>query len=129
MRALLAVSLTDNTSDLGKPVSTAQAAALAPIRPTIVNSVSTSYSVAGTDENKLITLNNASAITVYLQSDSTPVGGQVNFVQLGAGQATFTPFGATVNGTPGLKLRAQYSAATAIKIAAGAWVVVGDLSV
>jgi hypothetical protein len=36
--------------------------------------------------------------------------------------------GAIVNGTPGLRLRAQYSAATAKKIAANTWVVIGDLS-
>jgi hypothetical protein len=50
-------------------------------------------------------------------------------VQIGAGQVTVVGgSGVTVNATPGLKFRAQYSAATAIKIAADSWVLVGDLA-
>jgi hypothetical protein len=33
----------------------------------------------------------------------------------------------TLNGTPGLLLRAQYSSATLIKRAADTWVIIGDL--
>jgi hypothetical protein len=35
---------------------------------------------------------------------------------------------ATVNGTPSLVTRAQYSAVTAIKRAANTWLLVGDLA-
>ena len=35
--------------------------------------------------------------------------------------------GATINATPGLILRAQYSAASLIKYATNTWVLVGDL--
>ena len=35
--------------------------------------------------------------------------------------------GITILGTPGLKLRAQWSGATLVKLAANTWVVMGDL--
>ena len=61
----------------------------------------------------MVTLSNAPAITVSLPQNSAaafPVGAEVDFLWLGAGQPTFAAgTGATVNGTPGLKLRAQYS--------------------
>jgi hypothetical protein len=50
-------------------------------------------------------------------------------VQIGAGQVTVAGAGGvTVSATPGLKFRAQYSAATLLKIAADTWILVGDLS-
>jgi hypothetical protein len=57
-----------------------------------------------------------------------PIGAQVTVTQLGTGQVTFFGAGgAIVYGTPGLKLRAQYSSATAMKVAVNTWVVSGDL--
>lgn len=92
----------------------------------------TSYTPLLTDEGKLVTLSNAAAITVTLPQNSAlafPVGGRVDFVWLGVGAVTFAQgTGATVNGTPGLKLRARYSAASAVKIATNQWLLVGDLS-
>ena len=59
-----------------------------------------------------------------------PIGVRIDFLQTGAGQVTFANgTGATVNSNPTLKLRGQYTAATAIKVAANSWVVVGDLAV
>jgi hypothetical protein len=104
----------------------------APIRRTVKADTSTAYAPLLTDENQTVTLSNASAITVTLPQDSTtafPTGAEIEFVQIGAGQVTFAAgSGATVNGTPGLKLRAQWSAASAKKRAANTWVVIGDLS-
>lgn len=92
----------------------------------------TTYTVVLADESKMVTLSNASAITVTLPQDSSvaiPIGGEVHFVQIGAGQVTFAAgSGATVNSTPGLKCRAQYSAVTAIKRAANTWLLMGDLA-
>jgi hypothetical protein len=80
----------------------------------------------------MITLSNAAVITVMLPDDATQafvLGSEVDFLWLGVGRPMFAPGGgAIVNGTPGLRLRAQYSAATAKKIAANTWVVIGDLS-
>lgn len=92
----------------------------------------TTYTIVLADRGKLVTLSNTGAITVTLPQDSDvaiAVGGQVDFVGLNTGLVTFAAgTGATVNGTPSLVTRAQYSAATAIKVAANSWVVVGDLA-
>lgn len=125
----------DNTTDAAKPVSTATQTALdakAPIRRTLNAQTGTTYAPVVADENRMVTLSNAAAITVTMPSNTTQgfaIGAEVDFLWLGAGQPTFVAgSGATLNGTPGLKLRAQWSAATAKKIAADAWVLVGDLS-
>jgi hypothetical protein len=47
---------------------------------------------------------------------------------LGAGQVTVAASGTTVNATPGLKLRAQYSAASLIVTGTNTFLLVGDLS-
>lgn len=92
----------------------------------------TTYTIVLADDGKMVSLNNAAAITVTLPQDSSvalPIGHCIHFFQLGAGQVTFTNgTGATVNGTPGLKTRAQYSVATAFKRAANTWLVFGDLA-
>jgi len=94
----------------------------------------TTYTVAASDAvpRTLVTLNNAAAITVTIPPNSgvgISVGKSVDFAQLGAGQVTFAPgSGVTLRATPGTKLRAQYSGATAIKIATDEWLIVGDLA-
>ncbi len=37
--------------------------------------------------------------------------------------------GVTISATPGLKLRAQYSSASVVKLGTDSWLLVGDLSV
>jgi hypothetical protein len=125
----------DNTADTAKPISTATQTALdakAPIRRTVKADTTTAYAPILTDENQMVTLSNASAITVTMPQNSAvafPVGAEVDFVWYGVGQPTFAAgTGATVNGTPGLKLRARYSAATAKKVATNEWIIIGDLS-
>ena len=92
----------------------------------------TTYTLALTDNGKLVEVSNASAITVTVPANSSvafPVGAQVNLLQTGAGQITVAGAGGvTVNATPGLKLREQWSSATLIKRATDTWVLVGDLS-
>jgi hypothetical protein len=108
------------------------ASAAAPRALTINAQTGTTYTPVLSDEQKLVTLSNASAITCTLPQDSDvaiPIGGQVHFAQIGAGQVTFAAgTGATVNATPGAKCRAQYSAVTAIKRAANTWLLIGDLA-
>ena len=78
------------------------------------------------------TFNNAAAITATIPLNATvpySIGSTLNIVQLGAGQVTVAPTaGVTLNGTPGLKCRAQYSAITLTKIATDTWVARGDLA-
>lgn len=106
--------------------------ALVPNVQTINAQTGTTFTPALTDSGKLVSLSNTSGITVTLPQDSAvpfPVGSRIDFVSLNTGLVTFTNgSGATVNGTPSLVLRAQWSSATAIKRAANTWVVVGDLT-
>jgi hypothetical protein len=93
----------------------------------------TTYTIALTDSNNtMVELNNASAITLTVPTNATtafPIGSQVNILQTGAGQVTVAGAATvTVNGTPGLKLRAQWSAATIVKRDTNTWVLIGDLS-
>lgn len=91
----------------------------------------TSYTTVLADASKLVTLNNASAITLTIPANSSvayPVGTKIDLAQLGAGQVTVAGAGGvTVNATPGLKFIAQYSAATCIKVASDTWLLVGNL--
>jgi hypothetical protein len=93
----------------------------------------TTYTIALTDANNtLVELSNASAITLTIPTNATtafPIGCQVNILQTGAGQVTVAgASGVTVNGTPGLKLRAQWAAASLVKRDTNTWVVIGDTS-
>lgn len=105
---------------------------LAPIRSTINAQTGTTYTPVLGDENKLVTLTNAGAITLTLPSDASvaiPVGGRVDFAVLGAGMATFVAgSGATIAVADSAVTRKTNSAASAIKVAANTWLVVGDLA-
>lgn len=90
----------------------------------------TSYTLVLTDRNKLVELNNASAITLTVPLNSSvafPIGSQITLLQTGAGQVTISS-SATINSTPGLKLRTQWSSCTLIKRASDTWVAIGDLA-
>ena len=77
----------------------------------------------------MVTLTSASGVTVTVNSSLGLVAGEsIDILQLGAGQVTIAASSTTVNGTPGLKLRAQYSSATVYCTATNTYVVVGDLS-
>jgi hypothetical protein len=97
------------------------------------------YTVASGDEFNLFSMNNAVAKQFSIPTDATynfAVGTEINFFWItGAGQPTIgavTPGTTTVistgatSATP--KLRVANSAATAIKLAANSWLVVGDIT-
>jgi hypothetical protein len=93
---------------------------------------SASYTLVISDVGKIVEISNASANTLTVPLDATvnfPVGTQLTILQTNTGQTTITPgtVGVTINGTPGLKLRTQWSSATLIKRAANTWVAIGDL--
>jgi hypothetical protein len=98
---------------------------------TVIAAKTTAYTFAAGDQGKFIELNGT--FTVSIPTDATynfPIGTQINLLNIGTGVITIaavTSGTTTVNGTPGLKLRAQWSSATLIKRAANVWVVVGDL--
>jgi len=98
----------------------------------VKNLTSTAVAPVLADENCLLTLSNAAGITITMPSDATvpfAINAEVSFAWLGVGQPTFLAGpAAVINGTPGLKLRSRYSVATAKKIAANTWLIIGDLS-
>jgi hypothetical protein len=90
----------------------------------------TTYTLVLSDASKMVTLNNASAITLTVPTNASvafPIGTTIDISQWGAGQVTVsgTP---TIRATPGAKLRAQYSAATLWKQGTDTWLLMGDLS-
>jgi len=99
----------------------------------------TTYTFALVDQpNILITASNAASQTYSIPTNASvafPIGSQINIIQIGAGQVTIN---AVTSGTTTVlstgataaapKLRAQYSAATCIKVGTDTWYVVGDIA-
>ena len=96
------------------------------------NAQTASYTLVLGDKGKLVEMGGATtnALTVPLNSSvAYPTGTQINILQTSAIQCVVTATGGvTINATPGLKLRVQWSSATLIKRATDTWVLVGDLS-
>lgn len=96
------------------------------------NEETASYTLALTDASKVVEMNVGSANNLTVPTNGLvpfETGTQITILQTGSGQTTIVASGGvTVNGTPGLKLRAQWSSATLIKRATDTWVAIGDLS-
>jgi len=125
----------DNTSDANKPVSTATQTALdaKTNKLVVANRQTASYTLVLSDADKLVEMNVGSAnnLTVPLNSSvAFSTGTQILLAQYGAGQTTIVATsGVTIrsNGAK-LKLNAQYSGATLIKIAENEWYLFGDIA-
>ena len=125
----------DNTSDANKPVSTATQTALdaKTNKLVVTNRQTASYTLVLSDADKLVEMNVGSAnnLTVPLNSSvAFSTGTQILLAQYGAGQTTIVATsGVTIrsNGAK-LKLNAQYSGATLIKIAENEWYLFGDIA-
>lgn len=93
----------------------------------------TTYTLVAGDAGKLVTLSNASPITLTVPQDSDatiPIGTYVDLYQLGAGQVTIEAgTGATLR-VSGLTAdaRAQYSRLAVQKVSADTWSLFGDLA-
>jgi len=89
-----------------------------------------------TERDSLIEVSHTggTAVKILIPTDATlnyPIGTSIDVLRTNTGAVTIeavTPGTTTVNATPGLKLRAQWSSATLFKRAANTWVVMGDLS-
>jgi hypothetical protein len=91
----------------------------------------TTYTLALADGGKLVTLSNASAVTLTVPTNASvafPVGTSVLLAQLGAGQVTVAPAGGVTVNSRGaaLKIAGQYGAATLVKTATDTWFLTGD---
>jgi len=91
----------------------------------------TTYTLVLTDNGRLVTLSNASAITLTVPTNASvayATGAVINIQQIGAGQVTVAgDTGVTVTGT-GTKLRTQYSAAALVKTGTDSWTLIGDIA-
>jgi hypothetical protein len=95
----------------------------------------TTYTLALTDAAKLVTLTNASAITLSINTDANvnfAIGTQILLYQGGAGQVTVS---ATTPATTNIrsqgsktKITGQYGVVCVTKIAANEWVLFGNTS-
>jgi hypothetical protein len=97
------------------------------------NRQTASYTLALIDADKLVEMNVGSAnnLTVPLNSSvAFATGTQILLAQYGAGQTTIVATsGVTIRSNGGkLKLNAQYSGATLIKIATDEWYLFGDIA-
>lgn len=104
-----------------------------------LNDQTATYTVVLTDNrNKLVRMNVASAHDFLIPTNASvafPIGSVINVVQIGAGQTTIKAVTAgttTIQSTGATaaqpKLRAQYSAASCVKVATDTWIIIGDLA-
>lgn len=125
----------DNTSDVNKPVSTAQQAAL-DLKANLsvsLNTQTASYTLVLGDAGLVVEMNVASSNTLTVPPNSSiafPVGTIIEIFQLNTGQVTITPgAGVTLDSNGGkLKTSGQYASASLRKRATNEWVVAGDLT-
>lgn len=104
----------------------------APIINLAINVQTTAYELVLADNGKMVEVLSSSPVTISIPTNSTAfaIGAQITVLQTGTGQVTFAATNSgttTVNATPGLKLRAQWSSAVCIKRSTESWVVLGDL--
>ena len=93
----------------------------------------TTYTLVAGNLNQLVTLDNASPITLTVPPSVFTAGDVINIAQIGAGQVTLAQgAGVTINSTGATatapKLRARYSAASIICTASNTFLVVGDIA-
>ena len=94
-----------------------------------IDNKTAAYTLVTADAGKVITVNSSSAVNVTVNGSlDLSTGERIDVIQTGSGQVTFLASSATVNGTPGLKLRAQYSAATVLCTGTDTYIVIGDLA-
>ena len=103
-----------------------------------LNAQTATYTVVLGDTFKLVTMSVAGANDFQIPTNASvafPVGTVINVIQIGAGQTTIKAVtsGTTTISSTGAsaiapKLRAQFSAASCIKVATDTWYVVGDIS-
>jgi hypothetical protein len=103
-----------------------------------LNAQTATYTVVLGDAFKLVTMSNAAANDFQIPTNANvafPVGTVINVIQIGAGQTTIKAVssGTTTISSTGATaaepdLRAQFSAASCIKVATDTWYVVGDIA-
>ena len=101
--------------------------------PTPTVKTATTYTLALADNNRLVEIANASAITLTVPTNAAvafPIGARIEIAQTGAGQITVSGSGVTLRLPSGkqAKTRLQYSVISLTKRGADEWIVSGDLA-
>ena len=125
-------SLPSQTGNSGKYLTTngtaaSWGAAVSTLDITFNAQTGTSYTLLSSDVNKLVTLSNASTVTVTVPNGVFTTGQQINLQRLGAGAVNVASDGTTVITGTGTGLRAQYSAATLICTSSNNFTLIGDI--
>lgn len=93
-----------------------------------VQTKTASYSLINSDVGKIILMDNSSDADITINAELNLSAGQrIDVIAIGDGAVTFVASGVTVNGTPGLRCREKYSAATVCCIGVNNYIVIGDL--
>lgn len=96
------------------------------------NPVVGNYAFILTDDGTIIEKFDSAGVTVTIPSNGSvafPIGTQIVLIQTDVGQTTIVgASGVTVNGTPGLKLRTQFSSCVCLKRGINTWILLGDLA-
>ena len=117
------------TADSTQTAGIKWAAAPVPTLDLTINAqTGTTYTLQASDVNKLVTLSNASGITVTIPNGVFTTGQQINLQQLGAGQVTIAGDGTTTFTGVGTKIAAQYGAATLICTGTNTFTLIGYLA-
>lgn len=99
----------------------------------VVTVDSTTYAVAAGEIYGLLVVDASANTDIVVPDDASidfDIGASFAVLRTGTGDVNISPAtGVTINGTPGTKLRTQYSFATCVKVAADSWVVIGDTAV
>lgn len=110
-------------------------ATTAQVYSTVVNvpenaQTGTSYTLVATDKGKMVSLNNASAITLTVPASVFATNDRVDLVQYGAGQVTVAAGGGLTLRSAGsrVKFTERYSAATLWFKSATEAILIGDLT-
>lgn len=102
-----------------------------PSRTPIISKTADYTLSAASERDSLIEVDSTSPVTITIPTNSAvpfPVGTTLDVLGINTGLITIAgDTGVTVNATPGLKLRTQWSSATLFKRAENSWVVYGDL--
>jgi hypothetical protein len=104
-----------------------------------LNSQTATYTVVLADnKNTLVTMNVATANDFLIPTNANvafPIGSVINVVQTGVGKTTIkavTSGTTTISSTGATaaapELRAQFSAASCVKVATDSWIVLGDIT-
>lgn len=124
LEAKVGITNSVDTSSLDYKVST--------MKLVSINAQTASYTLVLGDAAKMVEVSNASANSLTVPPNSSvafPIGTVIDVLQTGAGQTTIVAgAGVTINRAIGLKLRAQWSAASLVKRDTNTWVAIGDLS-